>query len=85
MFAMTDLNFSTQATLLAAKTHIGSPPHTGPLDQGSLGRLVGKVMDAEPGERGRYVIANGGAYLQPHEIEALAQTRRYTDWHAGQV
>ena len=82
---MTDLNFSTPAKLLTTRGQTGSHLAPGPLDQGSLGRLVGKVMDAEPGERGGYVIANGSSYLHAHEIEALAMTRRYTDWHAGQV
>ncbi len=84
---MTDINFSVPAKLLTSQSAALAGGLVGsPLDQGSLGRMVGKVMDAEPGERSRYFIfADGGAYLHAHEIEALAGTRRYTDWHAGQV
>lgn len=85
---MTDVNFALPAQLLTAKGQIGlhAAPEGGPVDHGSLGRLVGRVMDAEPGERARYFIFDhGGLYLHAHEIEALASTRSYADWHAGQV
>lgn len=85
---MTDVNFSVPAKLLTSRGQIGLPPARdgGPIDHGSLGRMVSKVMDAAPEERERYFIfADGGAYLHTHEIEALASTRRYADWHAGQA
>ncbi len=82
---MTDINFSVRAKLLASEGPIGVTDGR-PVDQGSLGRLVGKVMDAEPGDRWRYAIsADGGSTLHAHQIEALARTRRYADWHAGQA
>ena len=85
---MTDINFSVRARLLASEGQIGlnATQDGKPLDQGSLGRLVGKVMDAAPGDRWRYAIfADGVSYVHAHEIEALASTRRYADWHAGQA
>ena len=82
---MTDISFSVPAKLLASQGQIGLNSAT-PLDHGSLGRMVGKVMNAEPGDRWRYaIIADGLSSLHAHEIEALASTRRYADWHAGQV
>lgn len=80
---MTDISFSVSARLLACEGQVGL--HAGsPLDRGSLGRMVGKVMDTEPGQRWRYAIStDAGSYLHAHEIEALARTRRYADWNAG--
>lgn len=83
---MTDISFSLSARLLASDGQTGlHAAHDGnPLDRGSLGRMVGKVMDTEPGQRWRYAIStDAGSYLHAHEIEALAQTRRYADWNAG--
>lgn len=88
---MTDISFSVPARLLASQGRDGlhsAHDHTAPghthLDKGSLGRMVGKVMETDPGERWRYLIAtDGGSHLHSHEIEALARTRRYADWNAG--
>jgi hypothetical protein len=87
MIIMTDISFSVPAKLLASEGHIGlhSTQDGSLVDKGSLGRLVGRVMDTEPGNRWRYsIFAEGTSYLHAHEIEALASTRRYADWHAGQ-
>jgi len=88
MLIMTDISFSAPARLLASEGPITlhAAHQTGSLDHGSLGRMVGKVMDAEPGERWRYAIAaDGVSQLYAAEIEALAGTRQYADWQAGQV
>jgi hypothetical protein len=87
MITMTDISFSTPAQLLASRhAPLTRGAHgTGPVDYGSLGRMVGRVMSLEPGERRHYAIsADGGSHLHAHEIEALAGTRRYADWNAGQ-
>jgi hypothetical protein len=88
MLIMTDISFSAPARLLASESQIAQQAlhHAGAVDRGSLGRLVGKVMEAEPGGRWRYAIAaDGVSQLYAAEIEALAGTRQYADWQAGQV
>jgi hypothetical protein len=88
MIIVTDISFSIPAKLLASESQIDlSATHrNGAVDQGSLGRMVSKVMGLEPEERRHYsIFADGGSYLHAHEIEALASTRRYADWNAGQV
>jgi len=88
MLIMTDISFSAPARLLASEgplalhaAHLAGALDNPPVDHGSLGRMVGKVMDAEPGERWRYAItADGVSQLYAAEIEALAGTRQYADW-----
>lgn len=79
---MTDISFSVPARLLASQDLQAA--QEAPLDKGSLGRMVSKVMDAEPSQRWRYsIFTDAGSYLHAQEIEALANTRRYADWNAG--
>lgn len=82
---MTDISFSVPAKLLAASDTVASLGKA--LDHGSLGRMVGKVMDTEPHDRWRYAILLEGkaARLHLRDIEALAGTRGFADWRAGQV
>jgi hypothetical protein len=83
MIIMTDISFTVPARLMASRDLHAAHGDT-PLDKGSLGRMVSKVMDTEPSECWRYsIFTDAGSYLHAHEIEALASTRRYADWNAG--
>ncbi|WP_206239297.1 hypothetical protein [Novosphingobium terrae] len=85
---MADISFSIPATLLAFDDQNGA--ETGfrgdSVDAGSLGRLVGIVMAAEPAERWRYAIrTDDTSPLRADQIATLASSRSYADWHAGQI
>ncbi|WP_157098610.1 hypothetical protein [Novosphingobium rosa] len=85
---MTDISFSTPAKLLAFDGQQGGEAgfRDSSVDEGTLGRLVGIVMAAEPAERWRYAIQTGEqSRLRAEQIATLAGSRSYADWHAGQL
>jgi hypothetical protein len=84
---MTEIDFSMPATLLAleGKVAMGTVLYGGPVGEGSLGRLVGKVMSTAPDERWRYsILTDRESYMTVSEIEMLAATHSFAEWQAGQ-